>query len=339
MKAYIYPNSKWKGINNPYLENFVHSLRGRINFVNFENTAKTGLLDIFLYVFKINIIFFNWIEDVPTKKGGTFQWYTFRFIILPLLKIRKVKIVYVLHNNISHYKEKLKLKNKIFNTFFKHGDVILTHAKEGLHIINSKVKNKSTMGIYYPHPFNKRERYSNPDKEIDILSWGSISPYKGIHLFLEQVEKDPFMRKLNILICGKFMDKKYEEFVLSKIPENVTLVNRFIPENELNNYLSKSKITLFVYSSDSVLSSGALADSIGYGNIVLGPAKGAFEDLKQFNLTRTFNNVNDLIPSCKRILQDFGHERNKSLAHDFIEKHSWENFSVFFYDKLLNNKA
>ena len=330
MNAYIYPNSKWKGIDNPYLENFVKSFEGKIDFINFKNTAKTGLFDILNYIFRINIIFFNWVEDVPSKKGGKLQWNIFKYFIYPLLRLRKVKIVWILHNNISHYETHKVVKEQIFKSFFKFSDIILTHAKDGISLIQKELGD-NTKSVYFPHPFNSRNRHMGQQKNIDILIWGSVSRYKGIHLFLDQVNENKFLQTLNIKICGKVMDRSYEKELFNKMPENVDFENRFVSEDELDEYLSRSKITLFVYASDSVLSSGALSDSIGYGNVILGPTKGAFKDLNDQNLVFLFNKIEDLPKTCKSILENFEVMKERTNPKsDYVKNHSWTDFSKFF---------
>ncbi len=337
MKAYIYPNSKWKGIENPYLENFVTSFDGKIDFVNFRHTAKTGLLDILKYVFSINIIFFNWVEDVPSKTGGKLQWVIFKRLIYPLLRLRKVKIVWILHNNVSHYETHKATKQEIFNSFFKFSDIILTHAKDGVDIIESKLGKDNSKAVYFPHPFNDRKRISNQEKNIDILIWGSISPYKGIDVFLDQVLQNKYLENLNIKICGKVMDKAYEALLYDKMPHNVDFENRFVSDEELDGYLSRSKITLFIYASESVLSSGALSDSVGYGNIIIGPSKGAFKDLSEQHLVLLFQNAKEIPQLCKSVLDNFPNTALKSPTQDnFLRNHTWKDFSKYFI-KLISN--
>jgi len=339
MNAYLYPNSKWKGIENPYLDNFVKSFRDKIEFINYSNTAKAGLIDIFKYIFRLDLIFFNWVEDVPSKKGGLIQWIMFKYIIYPVLKMRKVKIIWVLHNNVSHYNTNLKLKQEIFDSFFKYSDIILTHAEDGVQIINGKLGEENNKALYYPHPFNSRNRHMNQKKQIDILIWGSISRYKGIHLFMDQVNQSKYLQDLNIKICGKVMDKTYEETLIASLPNNVDFQNRFVTNEELDEYLAASKITLFIYASDSVLSSGALSDSVGYGNVIVGPAIGAFKDLNKYNLVSLFSNPDEIPDVCKKILDNFPNsEMINSPDNSFVYNHSWSDFSEFFMNSLSNSK-
>lgn len=337
MKAYIYPNSKWKGIENPYLMNFVNSFEGKIDFLNYKIKSKGGLIDIFNYIFIVDVIIFNWIEDVSSKKGGKMQWEIFKKLIYPILRTRKVKIIWVMHNNISHYETHKLTKHRIFDTFLKISDIILTHAEDGIEIIREKLGNQNSKDVYFPHPFNKRNRFVSQRKDIDILIWGSVSPYKGIHLFLDQVSKYEYLQSLNIRICGKVMDKSYEKILYNKLPNNVFFENRFVSDNEIDLYLSKSKITLFIYASESVLSSGALCDSLGYGNVIIGPSKGAFKDLNKHKLVLLFKDVEEIPGKCKLVLENFDNtEFSSDPENDFIKNHSWNNFSDFFIKYLSN---
>jgi len=47
----------------------------------------------------------------------------------------------------------------------------------------------------------------------------------------------------------------------------------------LQNLIAKSILVLFTFSKVSILSSGILIDSLGYGANIVGPKVGAFKDL------------------------------------------------------------
>ena len=63
MNAYIYPNTSRNstGTHNPYISNFVESLRGSFDFVNDKTPSNVGILDLWKYLWEIDIIFLNWI--------------------------------------------------------------------------------------------------------------------------------------------------------------------------------------------------------------------------------------------------------------------------------------
>lgn len=337
MKAYIYPiTARLKtGLHNPYLDNFVASSSSTIDFLNYDAPSNMGILDLWKYLLKVDILFLNWIENLPDKKLGKIQWKLFRYVILPFLKFRGVKVCWTLHNKLSHDKKNTTFKKKIFDELFSISDYIITHAGDGKQLIQRR--GFSNKLIFFHHPVNERNRVTNNNKEIDIFIWGSIAPYKAIDVFLDQVLINPLLRKFNILIAGKIIDEKYKTLIETKLSSNVKLINRFLSNKELEENLSKSKITLFTYNKASILSSGALSDSIGYGNVVVGPDSGAFKDLKEEKLIYTFKKTDQIPKLCEQILSDFNQSViDEILVSEYILKHSWSQFSKVVNEKILN---
>jgi len=335
MKAYIYPNSKKGDIPNPYLDNLINSVNKKIQFDNYYTASKTGLFDLLNYIFRIDILLINWLEDVMDKRGGRLQWIFFRAILVPILRIRKVKIIWILHNNLSHSTNKIKIKRRIFNYCFKLSTLIITHAKDGVRIIKENRKDKTNNTLYIPHPVNSSTRNNSDKKDIDILIWGSISPYKGIHEFITQVKTNSYLKSLRITIAGKIRDKNYKTLLTENLSDNISLLDKQLSLDELHQYLANSKIILFIYSTNSILSSGALMDSLGYGNTIVGPLKGAFKDLHELGMIHGFNDTKEIASICKNILEQkiLVDDETKIKVKKFIEDNSWENFGK----KLINN--
>lgn len=335
MKAYIYPlnKRKYNGLYNPYIDNFVGSLNTSINFLNYKNPSQIGILDLWRYLWKIDIIILNWIENIPDKKGGKLQWQIFQFFFLPILKFRNVKICWTLHNKLSHSKKNIKLKVKIFEKLFSISDYIITHANEGKMLVDNK--GCSNKLIFFHHPINKRFRTKSTSKETDIFIWGTISPYKAIDVFLDQVSYSSIMKQYNILIAGKIVDLKYKAIIEKKTGSNIKLIDRFLSDEELEENLRNSKITLFTYNEDSILSSGALSDSIGYGNIIVGPEVGSFKDLKDEHIIYTYKEIGQISSICDKLLSDFAkYQIDESLISNYLANHSWQNFAQTVMNKI-----
>ncbi|MFW5759937.1 MAG: hypothetical protein ACOCXH_03030 [Cyclobacteriaceae bacterium] len=334
MKAYIYPNSKKGGFNNPYLHNFVQSFGNKINFINYDHASKRGIIDIFFYLPGIELLFINWIEDITEKKGGKIQWLLFKYLIVPFCRFLNIKIVWTLHNRISHYQSQISRKKRIFDYMVVNSDFIITHAKEGVSLIREHKLKVSGQVIFFPHPMNPRNRFSHDEKDIDIFIWGSIAPYKGIDQFIDLVKSDDIFSGLKIILAGKAKDTGYEKEIQGKLPPQIKYINRYLDDNELDDFLSRSRITLFPYASDSILSSGALSDSIGYGTCIIGPSKGAFIDLEEEGLVQTFNNLNELPLLCKKVFRGQGMNIQPKNASGYISRYSWKAFAREVYNSM-----
>ena len=101
-KAYIYPiTARDGGIVNPYIYHFIEALEDEFEFLNRDKPSYSGIFDLLKYFTKIRYLFLNWPEDIPGKKGGVIQLVFFVVLIL-FFKLKKVKIVWTLHNRESH---------------------------------------------------------------------------------------------------------------------------------------------------------------------------------------------------------------------------------------------
>jgi len=328
-KAYIYPLSsrdKTLGLYNPYIDDLIRSFSNFTRFENYDNPAKTGILDIFRYIKQIDYIFFNWIEKLPENKGGKIQTLIL-FIILHLLKFRKVKIVWTMHNKLSHTIDHAYWKKLVFRKMLKNSDIILTHSVEGVKYGEHMVKGSGRKIHYFPHPVKDRRPEKNQEKEYDLLIWGTISPYKGIDKFLEYVYKNGLEKKYKILIAGKITSDVYAKKLETYKSKNILVENKFIEDAMLRELISKSKLVLFTYSQSSILSSGVLMDSLGYGANIIGPDVGAFTDLANEGIISTYFDFHDMFKKIDDQLNDTGKRIPKEITDKFLEDNSWNKFA------------
>jgi beta-1,4-mannosyltransferase len=339
IKAYMYPiSSRGKSsVYNPYIDNFMQYTSEFIDYLNRTNPSNKGFLDIAKYIFNIDVIFLNWIENVPDRKGGIMQFLAI-FTILKLKNLFKIKIVWTIHNKISHSTNMMFLKKYLFKELLKKSDLLITHSKEGISFAESMIKGCSNKVFYYPHPILKyigdEKDNSNANKEYDVLIWGTMVPYKGIHLFLENLKQKYELNKLKILIIGKVPSSDYYDVLRSYENDNISIQNKFVKDNELSVIMNLSKVVLFTYSNDSILSSGVLMDSLAHGAFVIGPNTGAFKDVREdFNIVKTYDNFDELIVLLKNI-DEIKSTYNKTSIQKFVELHSWENFGNLLKVKL-----
>ncbi len=289
--VYFYPN---KPMLNPYTGNFIKSLNKYCYFINVNNPSKTGFFDVLKYIGKIDYIFLNWIEELIDKRGGIIQSLFF-IILVKILKIKRIVIVWTLHNKLSHFGNYLFIKRILNRILINNSDFILTHSTEGIEYAKKLAKGKALNIKYLPHPVQQRKSDIKTELKWDIIIWGNIIPYKGIDKFLEYLLINNYQNKYKILIIGKSDSEQYLEKLNKFKNENITIENRFINENELTELIKSSRIILFTYTKTSVLSSGVLMDSLGLGPEVIGPDTGAFADLAVENIIHVYSNFDELI--------------------------------------------
>src|SRR4051794_16833474 len=107
-RLFIYPNTSetYRKGGNSYIRNLVYYLSDAFTIVN--RKTSIGLLDMLLKLPKCDVIYFNWIEDIPDRRFGFLQVPVLAVILL-LAKIRSIKIVWFIHNNVSHSRKHVAL--------------------------------------------------------------------------------------------------------------------------------------------------------------------------------------------------------------------------------------
>lgn len=326
-RAYIYPITAYedKIIPNPYLENLMDSFNEEVEFVNRSLPSNKGILDLVKFYRKIDLLFLNWIEDLPDKKGGLVQ-VLFFIVIVRLLKGWKVPVIWTMHNKFSHYHTHVRAKKFMFRYLVKRCDYIITHSSEGIRYAGEYSKRNPAQKIrYFPHPLENRMISFKDTPLQDILIWGSVIPYKNIDGFLGYLYENGMENKYRIRIFGKVKPADYEEVIKPYCNNNIILDNRFIPEDELEGHVADSRTIIFTHAGESVLSSGALMDSLSYGATVFGPHIAAFRDAQEEGLIQTFESFGELVNLLDRCIQS--PRRKNELITPFIEENNWAQYA------------
>lgn len=325
-KIYIYPLSSKDenlGLFNPYIDDLINSFSKFYEFVNKDRPSNFGIFDLLKYLGKTDYILFNWIEKLPTNRGGIIQTF-FLYLIISFTKLLGTKIIWIMHNKISHSDEHIYLKRKIFRLMLKKADVIITHSSEGINYAKEILPGSEIKVHYFPHPVKNRRDSRKHKFNYDILIWGTISPYKGIDKYLSFLKQNNLENKYKTYIVGKSTSDEYFHKLTGLSDNNITIENRFISDEDLQLLISESRIVLFTYSKSSILSSGVLMDSLGFGANVIGPDVGAFADLDREGILKTYSNFEEIIPIINKQIEKTESERDDKKLIEFIKENSWD---------------
>jgi|WetSurMetagenome_2_1015567.scaffolds.fasta_scaffold07622_2 beta-1,4-mannosyltransferase len=324
-RVYLYP--KVFPTENPYISNLEKSLSSHYCIVNRKNNS-TGVIELFRYLFTTDIYYFNWIENLPSRRYGKAQAVVFVFFLF-LSKCFGKKIIWTLHNKYSHDKVSSKLTDYMFDIMFKHSDFILTHSQAGVDFAREKYPAYVKKVKYFIHPLNKLYP-GDAEKEpvYDFFIWGTIWPYKGIIEFLKFL-KESGNNEFRILIAGICINEQIKKELQPFLSDKITHLDKFLEFDEIAALARQSRFTLFTYCTDSVLSSGSLMDSIAMRSVVIGPDAGAFKDLGRYGFVRTYKTYSDIVNIYKSdSVPDPNTEKD---LDDFWKENNWETFGERLY--------
>jgi beta-1,4-mannosyltransferase len=318
---------------NPYMNLLCGALKKNYHVVNAGRPQQSGIIDILKYIRRIDIVYLNWIEEIPRRHMGVLQSIFF-LVLLQVIGFSPVKVVWTLHNKRSHWKRGGFLSSIIYRQMLRRSDLIVTHAKEGLDSVGERVHS-----AFIHHPVRPID-YGDPPGGLpgfDIIIWGSIAPYKGIDAFIEFLDHRGVLGDYRILIAGKITSEELAEKFRKWTArgENLVVLDKFVPEPEIMSFIRRSRLVVFTYHSASVLSSGALMDSLSQYAVIIGPHTGAFKDLSELGLIDTFEDYPQLLQIIDKHLKGgTGSNARKARIAAFIQENSWENFAVQI-DRLM----
>lgn len=304
--------------NNPYIDNLINAINQRKKtVVNKSDFTTLGIFTLLKYVFVADAFIFNWLESLQEKRFGKLQSVFLPFFML-LLGLLGKKVIVIFHNKHAHKGNSFFSKLNIFFSVVLSSKIV-THSKAGKAYLTDKygrIMNPNKVKFVY-HPVYSSQLISFEKKELkyDYIIWGAISPYKGIYEFLKFVKNNPEYKNKRILICGKVSSNDFYNKLLAFELENVKIIDAFITEEKLRDYIAISRVILFVYSSESVLSSGALTKSLNYNKPIIGPRKGAFQDLEELQLLDCFDTYEGVF--------DFSSNYEEVEIKKFLSRNTW----------------
>jgi len=329
--VYIYPETDSGKRLNPYLDDLEAAIKTQYNRVSSPSLLK-GMQALLFAIPQTDVFLLNWIEDIPKRRFGLLQ-VPFVFLFVILCKVKGAKVVWTLHNKLSHKPSFWTVQISRF--LYKHADVLLTHAQEAFAWYELRFGHTTAQTHYRMHPTKAYPAIAHQEKTFDILIWGSVTAYKGVDDFLEFLKANALLTKYRIKVVGNFSSVPLHQKVMQYQSANIHIENRSISFDELNMLVAQSKIVLFTYRQNSVLSSGALMDSISMNGSVLGPNIGAFKDLNEMGMVRTYHDFQHL----RGLLDDILHNDwdNNIDSSRFIHENLWENFSLWLNRVLEGN--
>jgi len=317
------------------------------------NLLAAPFLSILFKFFGVKIVNIHWIVGKWQLHWATNKflreaiWLWFRFWIFTL-KISRIRIVYTVHDLISH--------SKVFNNDSGALEFLINRA-DALVFLNqlsetklqSSLKNKPHKiieeGAIKYDPVSSREQARTalnvPAENLLLVLVGNLQDYKGVDILIEACAKLP--RRLSVRIAGR-SDEEYKErleYLLTSMSfQNIDLKVRydFLSDQEFAHYLLAADY--FVYPCRNINNSGSLNAAISAGLPVIVPK---MEELSWIPSTCKieFESTNDVV--SKRNLSDLFHQLPMTDEESYQKKQiaamqwgnlrSWEE-SAIQYESL-----
>ena len=262
--------------NNKYIGITVESLRrAGAKVYEFYPIFRNPALFI-----RTDIVILNWFERLGKSKPKRFIKFLLKIAILAVLKFSGKKVIYVLHNQISHEESDKKLSWIFIRYLCRHVDriIILSNGSRDVlsgYLSAKQIDNKARL---VPHPnyigaYKKPQQvFSNDEEKPTLLFIGAIRPYKNIELILSAAEK--FQNtEMRFVIAGRPFSQGYKAQIEKKAKElhNVELKLAFIDDDAISVLVQSADALILPYDIKNSLNSGTILLAFSYAKTVISP--------------------------------------------------------------------
>jgi glycosyltransferase involved in cell wall biosynthesis len=272
-----------------------------------------------------------------------FQWWTpfftpVYFTISFLTRyFTNTKILLICHNVLPH--EKKKIDKLLTKMVYKNVDFFIVHSEEDLRHLRTLIPNAKAKRTYHP-----TYEYFKTENEVDlhskdelnlknktILFFGFVREYKGLKYLIEAMPKVLEKLKVDLLIVGEFWEDKMKYINQIKefgIENYVHIIDRYVPNEEVNLYFSVADVVVLPYISAT--QSGIIQIAYGFDIPVITTNVGGLPDVVKNGKTGFIVPPEDANALSKAIVSYF--EGNKeSVFQVNIKKQK----GIFSWDKLV----
>ena len=195
----------------------------------------------------------------------------FLFIVSLVKRSGQSEVVFICHNVVEHESHHLKIMAT--KAVLSKADRIITHSKEDTLRLKDLLGN-SVNAITAFHPTYtdlSNRRYTKEKAKVKLgltgnvlLFFGFVRQYKGLDVLLDAMPTMLKEKKVTLLIVGEFWNDKQhylDKVYRSGISENVRVIDKYIPNEEIGIYFAAADLVVQPYIS----ASGSGICQIAYG--------------------------------------------------------------------------
>jgi glycosyltransferase involved in cell wall biosynthesis len=187
-----------------------------------------------------------------------------------------------------------------------------------------------------------RELLSLPADQATVLFFGLVRPYKGLEILLEAISSAQRSMKLHLLVAGEFWIPEQEirkRVAELNLTEAVTIVNRYIPNEELGFYFGAADVVVLPYLDAT--QSSVIQLAYGFGKPVITTTVGGLPDVVINGETGFLVPPNDSQALAETIIKFFSDYCDRDWEHTISKRQpqfSWQGMITAF-EQLLEEKA
>ncbi len=219
-------------------------------------------------------------------------------------KLLGIRIVHTVHNVLPP--DNGEPRRHGYGKVYKLADLLICHGEEARTRLIKEFSIAAEKIVIVPHgPMFENARLSQPEaraalgfspEEVIILSFGVISPYKGIDWLLDTWHKIQGLKNARLVIAGTgdpaLLASIEQQVQALGIQDSVHLHLKFVPVEMLPSFYQSSDVIVYPYRE--ITTSGAITTGIGYGKAIVATRVPAFRELLREGETALFVDYGDV---------------------------------------------
>lgn len=276
-------------VDNPYQALLANALQQEETEVHFPAGYRRvfpifrALKDRYI---PVQILHLHWID--PYIKGSTWAQrlvYSLKFLAdIFTTRIAGIKVVWTIHNRISHEAQFSHLELWTIRQLVKLVDRIIVHHQAALLELADLYQFNPGKATVIPHghyrtiygeaiaPEAARAILGLPNTGKVYLNLGMLRPYKGIERLLQTWRDHPEVTANHtLLIAGKALGDAYGQQLVQQVAEvkGVVLHQGFVEDHLIAVYFSAANVVVLPF--ENILTSGSLILAMSYGKPIIAP--------------------------------------------------------------------
>jgi glycosyltransferase involved in cell wall biosynthesis len=223
------------------------------------------------------------------------QWWTsaciHTYLLIKFLNIfYNKKIIFEMHEVLDVLESKilpLKIYSKIMSKLlFTKKETYVTHANsDKIQVIKNYNINPDRVFVVPLGSFDhhKKDIKNKKHSGINILFFGLLRPYKGVEYLIKAFNRIK-NEKYNLIIAGEIWEGYKIKEIIEKSPKlkKITLIDKYVSDEEVNELFNKSDVLVLPYLRAS--QSGAAHIALSFGiPLIVSKVGGLKESMKEYN--------------------------------------------------------
>lgn len=293
---------------------------------------------IFINRKEIKFVHLHWLFAIYDPKGTGLTYWKAMFFYLKLLLAKQLgyKILWTLHNFISHEPSNFRLEKRIRKMVSREVHSVIAHCNFAKEIIQRHwetpgdkirvIPHGSYIGYYQNDTTRQEARRSLgiDDDSFTFLFFGMIRNYKGINPLISSF-KD--LEKINpdirLIVAGKpFNQAIKKETENIACGSNIHCFLEHIPDEKVQLFFNASDVVVLPYQN--VLTSGAAILALSFGKKIIAPSLGCLPELISDGAGYLYKTESGLRDAMYFSMNEWNGEAFNKKALEIAEALNWE---------------